>query len=66
MPQAMTIPEAKAAVDKEWRKLETIPAWQLEKSQEQGGGDRLDSTRDIQESPLCYIDEHMSSQKTRS
>ena len=29
MPQAMKIPDAKAAVDKEWKKLETIPAWQL-------------------------------------
>ena len=27
MPQAMKIPEAKAAVDKEWEKLENIPAW---------------------------------------
>ena len=26
MPQAMSIPDAKAAVDKEWKKLETIPA----------------------------------------
>ena len=26
MPQAMKIPHAKAAVDKEWEKLETIPA----------------------------------------
>ena len=25
--QAMKIPNAKAAVDKEWEKLETIPAW---------------------------------------
>ena len=31
MPQAMEIPDAKAAVDKEWKKLETILAWQLEK-----------------------------------
>ena len=31
MPQAMKIPDAKAAVEKEWKKLETIPAWQLEK-----------------------------------
>ena len=38
MPQAMKIPDAKAAVDKEWTKLETIPAWNLEKSQEQKGG----------------------------
>ena len=31
IPQAMKIPDATAAVDKEWKKLETIPAWQLEK-----------------------------------
>ena len=30
MPQTMKIPDAKAAVDKEWKKLETIPAWNLE------------------------------------
>ena len=30
MPQAMKIPDANAAVDKEWKKLETTPAWQLE------------------------------------
>ena len=31
MPQAMKIPEAKAAVDKEWEKLEKISAWNLTK-----------------------------------
>ena len=31
LPQAMKIPDAKAAVDKEWKKLETTPAWQLGK-----------------------------------
>ena len=31
MLQAMRIPDAKAAVDKKWEKLETIPAWQLGK-----------------------------------
>ena len=31
MPQAMKIPEAKAAVDEEWEKLEKIPPWQLTK-----------------------------------
>ena len=31
MPQATKIPDAKGAVDKEWRKLETTPAWQLDK-----------------------------------
>ena len=29
MPQAMKIPSAKAAVDKEWEKLEKILAWDL-------------------------------------
>ena len=31
LPQAMKIPAAKAAVDKEWEKLEKIPAWNLTK-----------------------------------
>ena len=31
MPQAMKIPAAKAALDKEWEKLEKIPAWELTK-----------------------------------
>ena len=31
MPQAMKSLDAKAAVDKEWKKLETIPAWDLGK-----------------------------------
>ena len=30
-PQAMKIPAAKAAVDKEWEKLEKISAWNLTK-----------------------------------
>ena len=31
MPQAMKTPEATGAVDKEWKKLETIQAWPVEK-----------------------------------
>ena len=31
MPQAMKIPAGKAAVDKEWEKLEKIPAWDITK-----------------------------------
>ena len=31
LPQAMNIPDGTAAVDKEWIKLETNPAWQLHK-----------------------------------
>ena len=38
MPQAMKIPDAKAAVDTEWKKVETIPAWDVKKSQEQKKG----------------------------
>ena len=34
MHQAMKIPDAKAAVNKEWKKLETIPAWQFGQSWE--------------------------------
>ena len=30
-PQAMKIPAGKAAVDKEWEKLEKIPAWDITK-----------------------------------
>ena len=33
MPQARKIPDAKPAVDKEWEKLEKLPAWQLNKVQ---------------------------------
>ena len=38
MLQAMKIPDAKAAVDKEWKKLETNPAWQLDKVMSNKGG----------------------------
>ena len=31
------LPDAKAAVDKEWKKLETIPAWQLGRQEQKGG-----------------------------
>ena len=31
MLQAMKIPDAKAAVDKEWKNLETVPAWDVKK-----------------------------------
>ena len=32
MPQAMKVPDAKASLDKEWKKLETVPAWKVEKA----------------------------------
>ena len=35
MPQVLKIPDAKAAVEKEWEKLEKIPAWKLTKVRNQ-------------------------------
>ena len=48
MPHAMKIPDAKAAVDKEWKKLETIPAWQLDKVKTKTEVIHSGSTRDKQ------------------
>ena len=31
MPHTMKILGAEAALDKEWKKLESVPAWQLDK-----------------------------------
>ena len=61
VPQAMKIPDAKAAVDREWQKLETIPAWQLKKLRAKAGD--IGSTKRQLESPLSLMDGHLSSQK---
>ena len=62
MPKAMTISDA-VAVDEDWKKLETIPAWEFgKKNQEQKGGYSLGRKRQ-KESPLRYIDGYMSSRK---
>ena len=50
----------KAAVDKEWDKLET--SMEFGKSQEQKGS-YLGSTQRQEESPLCHIDGHVSLQE---
>ena len=42
MQQAMKIRDAKAAVDKGWKKLETIQAWDLEKNKSKKGGGQGD------------------------
>ena len=58
----MKIPDAESAVDKEWKKLETSHAWNLEKVK----GSKeviLDGQRDEKDSPLCFTDGHMSPQK---
>ena len=45
--QAMKIPAAKAAVDKEWEKLEKILAWDLTKARTKGAKVRFASLMDI-------------------
>ena len=61
MPQAMKNPDAKAAMDKEWKKLKTLPAWQLDKVKSKKRG-HSGSTRREKESPFCYIDGLLSPQ----
>ena len=46
MPQARKIPEAKAAVDKEWEKLEKIPAWDKTKVRNKSDASLMD---------LCHL-----------
>ena len=62
MPQAVRIPDAEAAVDKEWKKLETIQAWELDKVKSKKGV-YPESTKRQKQSALRYVDEVVSSQK---
>ena len=62
MPQAMKIPAAKAAVDKEWEKLEKISAWNLTKVKSKK--QVIDEARMFgRHSSFCIINGHMSSEK---
>ena len=62
MPQAMKIPEAKAAVDKEWEKLEKISAWDL--ANVRNKSDVINEARKKgRESTFCVIDGSLSSQE---
>ena len=62
MPQAMKIPAAKAAVDKEWEKLEKISAWNLTKVRSKK--EVIDEARTKGEkSSLRLTDRHMSFEK---
>ena len=64
MPQAMTIPAAKAAVDKEWEKLEKIPAWDLTKVRYKS--EVIDKVRTKGIKVLfCLTDGHLSFEKCR-
>ena len=65
MLQAMKIPDAKAAVEIEWDKLEKVFAWQMEKVVSKRHFN-LEAQKERQnESPLCYIDGHVSSPECR-
>ena len=64
MPKALQISEAKAAVDKEWEKLEKLPAWQLTNVRTKK--EVIDEARKEgrrQNSSLRFIDGHLSSQE---
>ena len=59
MPQAMKIPAAKAAVDKEWEKMEKISAWNLTKVRNKS--EVIDEAQDVgRKSSFCIINGHMS------
>ena len=61
-PQSIKIPDVKAAVDKEWKKLQTIPAWKQEKVRNEKEVIEVISwsTWKQKASPLCIIDGHLS------
>ena len=58
----MKIPDAKAAVDKEWEKLEKLPARQLTKVKSKKKSYPGSTVRG-KNSPFCYADGHLSSRK---
>ena len=62
MPQAMKIPDAKAAVEKEWEKLEKIPAWQLTKVRNKNEV-IAEARNEGQKSSLCVTNGSLSSQE---
>ena len=61
VPQAMKIPDAEAAMDKNWKKLETIPGLAVGEVNSKKVV-ILEAQRDKKEGPLCYVDGHLSSQ----
>ena len=64
VPQAMKIPAAKAAVDKEWEKLEMIPAWDLTKVRNKSEVIDEARTKDIKSS-FFITDGHLSFEECR-
>ena len=62
MPQALKVPGAKAAVDKEWEKLEKISAWNLTKVKSKKQVIEEARTAGATLSSLCINNGHMSSE----
>ena len=54
MPQAMKIPDAKAAVDKEWEMFEKLPARQMDKVKSKKDV-ILEAQTEKKASPLCHL-----------
>ena len=59
--QAMKILDAQAAVDKEWEKIEKLPACQS-MTKVENKKDFSGSTKRAKNSPFCHADGHLSSQ----
>ena len=62
MLHAMKILDAKAAADKEWKKLGTIPAWDVEKVKSRQEVIK-EAQKKQQQSSLCFVDGLMSSKE---
>ena len=58
----MQCPDVKAAGDKEWKKLETIPPWQLEKVRSKKEVIK-EAQNNKKHSPLSFMDGHLSSEE---
>ena len=64
MPEAMKIPAAKAAVDKEWEKLQKIPAWDITKVRNKS--EVIDDARtEGRKSSFRLTDGHLSFEECR-
>ena len=62
MPQALPIPDAKEAVEKEWEKLEKIQAWQLTKVRNKKEV-IAEARNKVKTVPFCVVNGSLSSQE---
>ena len=62
MPHAMKIPDPKAAVEKEWEKLEKLSAWQMTKVKSKKHV-LLEAQKRAKDSSFCNADGRLSSQE---